>query len=217
MTERRGPGRPSKLTQRHERGGIVRTVGDWIIADVADGLPLDLAIRRSPAANRSIYDWFSTASKADERLRIHPHTKVTRHEQECRQFSHRVEAARTEAQATWLGYLDRLAAGGQVTKVVQKIDPTTGTVLERQVTQEQYLPSFAAVRWRLEQSGLHATTKVDVEVNAGSAENREPALVELFEAYAQGAAEAVDVNGYELNSVNVNDESSGNGSGNGST
>lgn len=182
-------GRPQRLTARIERDGKPVTIHDAIVNDVADGMPLDLAIRRSGCTTGTVTHWFQEAARVSERQLINPRHPMTPNEKRLIDFSRDVDHARAEAERKFVNLMDRLANGGVARKVIERTDEN-GRVT-RTVEAIDVAPSFQAIRWRLE-STYGRAVPLDVRIEEGrhlDDEERAAIALEALDAYLQGVAD----------------------------
>lgn len=191
-------GRPSDINKTigYRTDGSPITVADSITNALRAGSYFEQATANAGISKETAYEWLRVAGRARIRARGDlDQIELTDHERDCLRFSDSVD----EAQSSWeigaLATLEQLARGGiEVVKKVTKTDHQ-GNELEVTTTVEHTLPSAQVLEWRLERKypdryGRRVeVTGRDGEPLLGAADRQE-ALVETFDAYLRGVADA---------------------------
>lgn len=199
-------GRPSNLTTviGYTEEGDPITVGNRIVNALRAGAYFEQACSAAAVHKETAYGWLRIAGKARIRARGDLDSiddTLTDHERACLTFSDSVAEAESSWEVGALALLERLARGGiaQV-KTVVKVD-TKGKVLETTTTTEHSLPSAQVLEWRLERRfpqryGRRISIEDDRE--SMSEEEREEAVLDVFDAYLQGVTDEQARAGVEL-------------------
>lgn len=195
-------GRPSKLNhvvRRDPTTGKNITVRQLICDWLRDGIPYDTSVFRANVGTSTVNGWLRRAAEIEERIAINPLAAqhLTRHEQDLLDFAHEVETARAEGEARHHEAMGFLAKGyrSTITTTTIKLDPLTDNIIEKQVVTRETVvpPSFAALRWRLENTyGRRAPTEVKVNNGVLADDEREAAAVEAIEAWLRDTTEGAD-------------------------
>lgn len=203
-------GRPLTLDELFDRRPILDRHGqptgeyrditrsDRILELVGAGYFVERAARAAGVPTSTFYSWTAQAAK-DTTRRAHG-ARLTRNEARLVDFLEAVEQAEARWEASQWLLLERASQGTVQETVTEKIDPQTGTVVERTVVRKQVEAKLPATFWRLRQR-FPDRYKEQVQVTGPDGgpilvtDDGVAALLREADAYTQGAAEAHGPNG----------------------
>lgn len=151
-----GPGRPPR--DLHEICGYTKDGKPVRVIDRAVecsrlGMSLSDTAARCGIDRSVIFEWERRGTVVSTeiyggRRRV---VDLTKHERKCFEFVQLTAQAEAEGVTYWLGLAEKLAAGGFVMETItEKVDATTGKVIERSTKRSAAAPDGPMIRWGLE-------------------------------------------------------------------
>lgn len=134
--------------------GTKITTRSAILEWLETGLPFDTSLAHAGISRSSVNQWLLAAARAQRRVEIDRHAKLTPHERDLIVFSRQVDKAVAVAEAKYWTVMNTLAEGGArrtvVTVKTERNAAGQDVEVERTTRVEQMLPSLGALKWVLD-------------------------------------------------------------------
>jgi hypothetical protein len=162
MTERIGWGRPPRdpydiidYRERVTETGVDRipvTVIDRVVETLQANAFIHDAAARSGLATETLRQWRRKGVEAQAALLSgkKKRSDLDTHTRRCVELASKMERAEADARVLLLGAITTMARGGlEQSRTVEKVDATTGDVLERTEERRKLLPDPRSITWLL--------------------------------------------------------------------